>query len=725
MPCGAGYVAIPAAATLTGLAPGTTYHWRLVAANATGTARSADQQLATLDVAPARVVATSVAAGSPTTLVVAATVDPGGLETALRLEWQTATGAVASRALPALAAADAPVALGATIADLVPDTAYRVRLVATNARGGETGADAAGRTSPLPPPTVVPRAATGIARTGATLPFALASNGLPTTWRVEYGTTGYDQATAPVAAGSGASEPSATLAGLAPGTAYRWRVVATSSSGTTVAEGATFTTEALPRPAISGLATSATGLAGTTVGATIDPAETTTTWHVELGRTTDYGTLDGARDAARGGRGARRGRPHRPRARHAVPRAGGRRERRRHHREPRPRRHDAGSPGADRDRHRARGEHRHGRAPDGPRRLADRRRGLARGRRDDGLRHGHGAGRGRRPRGAQLGGLLPGTAYHARLVARNASGTAAGPDIAFATPATAPTALAAAASAIGADAATIDLRATTGGAATTAVVEWGTTTGYGATSAALVLPAAPLAATGSIRLVGLAPETVYHARVVLESAAGTARSVDVALRTLPRAPGAVSGAGSADAQTAIAVAGTVAPNGAATTWWIEYGTDAALGAHRARDAARGRRGDRRQRAPRWPRGGDGDPLAARRGLGGRHDHGRDAGDEHAAVARARARRRRHRRDHDHDRARLAARRREPARHLGQRRARHGRELRAARDAAPRAGRGDRDDARVRRRGPAPGTAYRLARHRRRTRPARRARAAPR
>lgn len=95
-----------------------------------------------------------------------------------------------------------------------------------------------------------------------------------------------------------------------------------------------------------------------------------------------------------------------------------------------------------------------------------------------------------------------------------------------------PTATTAAATAIGVETATLngtaDLR-TLGGSAR---FEYGTTTAYGAaTDAQTLLPAAPGAQAVTAALTGLAPDTEYHARLVVTTAGGTANGPDITFRT--------------------------------------------------------------------------------------------------------------------------------------------------------------------------------------------------
>src|SRR5256885_1443570 len=94
-------------------------------------------------------------------------------------------------------------------------------------------------------PTAITGPVRAIGPTSATVTGTVNPNGQATSWYFEYGTTtGYGSKTATGNAGSGTSNVSvsAPLAGLAPGTTYHYRLVATSSAGTSRGADVIFTT---------------------------------------------------------------------------------------------------------------------------------------------------------------------------------------------------------------------------------------------------------------------------------------------------------------------------------------------------------------------------------------------------------------------------------------------------------------------------------------------------
>ncbi len=98
-----------------------------------------------------------------------------------------------------------------------------------------------------PAPTT--QAASAVSQSAATLNGSLMPNGLATTYAFEWGTTtAYGQRTPDVAipVGAGTQAVNAALTGLAPGTTYHARLIASNSLGTVTGADVSFTTAALP-----------------------------------------------------------------------------------------------------------------------------------------------------------------------------------------------------------------------------------------------------------------------------------------------------------------------------------------------------------------------------------------------------------------------------------------------------------------------------------------------
>jgi hypothetical protein len=150
-----------------------------------------------------------------------------------------------------------------------------------------------------------PSASTGpvttVAPTTATVSGSVNPNGTATTWYVEYGTsTSYGTKTAPVSAGAGTSSApvSASLTSLKAGTIYHYRLVATSSAGTTHGADGILTTSSVPA-AVTGSA-SAVAATSATLNGTVDPSGRPTAWYFEYGTSRSYGKKTAAHDAGSG-----------------------------------------------------------------------------------------------------------------------------------------------------------------------------------------------------------------------------------------------------------------------------------------------------------------------------------------------------------------------------------------------------------------------------------------
>jgi hypothetical protein len=135
-------------------------------------------------------------------------------------------------------------------------------------------------------------AAAGVSFTGATLNGTVNPEFSATTYHFEYGTTtsyGSRAPAADAAAGSDSTDHPVSLAvtGLAPGTTYHYRVVATNVDGTTNGADMTFTTRSAPS-VVTGSANSV-GTTAATVTGTVSPHGFATSYQFEYGTSTTYG----------------------------------------------------------------------------------------------------------------------------------------------------------------------------------------------------------------------------------------------------------------------------------------------------------------------------------------------------------------------------------------------------------------------------------------------------
>jgi hypothetical protein len=140
-----------------------------------------------------------------------------------------------------------PVPVHADISGLAKGTVYHFRLLAKVGGEAETGADEDFKT--LGPPVISEDRTLSASYTEATLKALVNPEGFDATYHFEYGTsTAYGQSTAEIPIGKDRTDHpvSVTLRGLAPGTAYHWRIVAENASGADEGDDHTLTTHRLP-----------------------------------------------------------------------------------------------------------------------------------------------------------------------------------------------------------------------------------------------------------------------------------------------------------------------------------------------------------------------------------------------------------------------------------------------------------------------------------------------
>lgn len=234
---GAGTAALSESAALTGLDAGTTYHFRIIAINASGTSVGSDQTWTTsgtaLTPSPPPVASTGSASGvGQDAATVAGTVTPAGQTTTYYFEYGPTANYGFETAAQNGGAGTTPEQVTAAITQLASSTTYHYRLVSVSAGGTALGADQTFKTTT--PPVISTGGASSVRTTSAVLNGVVNPEGQATTYYFQYGTSGsYGAETPPSGAGSGTANVYVhfRVTDLTSNTTYHYRLVAQSAGG--------------------------------------------------------------------------------------------------------------------------------------------------------------------------------------------------------------------------------------------------------------------------------------------------------------------------------------------------------------------------------------------------------------------------------------------------------------------------------------------------------------
>ena len=149
--------------------------------------------------------------------------------------------------------------------------------------------------------------ATAVTSTGATVNGTVNPNGQATTYAFQWGLTtnyGNEAPLPPASAGSGSADVPVSLAlgGLASGTVYHFRVIASSAGGVATGADETFTTAGSPPTPATVTTSPASNITATSavLNGSVVPGETPTTCSFAYGPTTSYGSLTNPQPVAAG-----------------------------------------------------------------------------------------------------------------------------------------------------------------------------------------------------------------------------------------------------------------------------------------------------------------------------------------------------------------------------------------------------------------------------------------
>ena len=246
---GSGTSASSLSASLTGLASGSTYHFRIIAMNASGTSVGADQSFATTGTppppSPPPPAANTGSAGkiSASSATVTGTVNPAGQSTTYYFEYGPSSNYGFETSAAGAGAGLSEQSVSANLSGLPASTTFHYRVVAVSNGGTALGSDKTFSTAT--PPAASTGGTTRVDASSARLNGTLNPRGQATSYYFQYGTTTtYGLQTRPAGAGSGTGDVAvfSDIAQLQSNTTYHYRLVAQSAGGSSDGADHTFKT---------------------------------------------------------------------------------------------------------------------------------------------------------------------------------------------------------------------------------------------------------------------------------------------------------------------------------------------------------------------------------------------------------------------------------------------------------------------------------------------------
>ena len=194
---------------------------------------------------------------------------------------------------PAPGSGSSPVGVSAEITGLEPNATYYYNVVATNANGTSRASTEQSFGTEAIPPVLGQLPVTNITGTTAVVSAKVNPENGATTYRILYGVSAsYGEHTSEVEIGKGFGEMAAStgLTGLTPNTTYHYEVIVTNPTGSVTGPDETFTTSPpTPPTATTGGASNIT-LTTATVSGTVGPEGLESSYELDLGTDTTYGT---------------------------------------------------------------------------------------------------------------------------------------------------------------------------------------------------------------------------------------------------------------------------------------------------------------------------------------------------------------------------------------------------------------------------------------------------
>jgi hypothetical protein len=573
---------------IAALSPNTTYHYCLVAYNSDITVHGSDVSFTTASAPPA-ILTTAANGVTSNSATIGGSVNPNGSSTVVYFQWGTSTGYGYITPQQSAGSGTASMSISASLTGLSANTTYHYRAVASNNAGTSYGLDVSFATGNSSPPTVTTTAAGNVAFFSATLNGTVNPNGSSATAYFQWGTTtGYGSTTPSQSMGSGSTQLSVSdnLSGLLANTTYHYRLVASSSAGTSYGSDVSFTTSG-SKPTVATAAANNITSSSVALNGSANPNGASTTAYFQWGLTTAYGNSTASQSIGAGtsavnvsanlsGLSANTAYHYRMVAYNnagtsygldasfttiGLP--------------PTVTAAAASNVGANT-------------ATLGctvnPHSLSTTvyfQWGTSAGYGNTTPSQSIGSGTNPLAVTANISGLSATTTYHFRCGAYNSAGISYGPDVPFTTIASPPTAVTTAVSNVTTSSATMNGTVNPNGSSATAYFQWGTTTSYGYTAAAQSVASGSSPVPVAANVSGLSANTTYHYRLVVYNSAGTSYGSDVSFVANIAVPTVTTTAARNITSSSATLNGSVTPNGSAATVYFQWGATSAYGSKTA------------------------------------------------------------------------------------------------------------------------------------------------
>ena len=184
---------------------------------------------------------------------------------------------------------------------------------------------------------------------------------------------------------------------------------------------------------------------------------------------------------------------------------------------------------------------------------------------------------------AGISGLQTGHTYHFRIVATSDAGTSTGKDSSFTT-SSAPTVVTLDPTSLAPTTATLRGAVTPNGVSTTRWFEYGTSTSYGTKTSSVSAGSGSKASVVTAGVKSLKVATTYHYRLAAQNSSGKSYGADKSFSTVGPPSSETGAAQSVGSETGV-VTGSLDTRGRSTTWWFQYGTSSKYGRSTASKSA--------------------------------------------------------------------------------------------------------------------------------------------